>query len=579
MPEKVEWNIILKGMEETEVNKIRKSGVIIATIHILLSLGYEFWIYKNMDYPYDVLNTVREGVLSLTGERIVFFIISKLVGSLLIFFIWQVAVGIYEQKKKKLAILLLIAIVFAIVIYPGNYLMEVDNLLVYVESINYFPDYWQSYLTGVIYNACLMVLRHSLSISIIQNCFFVGGIWYLSKKVLERWGRRVAWLPYLLLLFPEAYEIGLNPYRNDFYAIFCIWFFALLFFDWSTDKNPGKLKKILLLLFTATMVVMRGEGIILIPVALFLCFAVWELDKKQKIAWISIFAFLCLTVALPQKIGDYKYYGKDYQIVNYLNVLQDVFNSRDCNLNYDGAEEDILKIEKLAEIETIRVGGLQGYRANNYNAKKTVNQSYLSVEEQKEILSAANRLIINNLPEFIYNRTRTFANANGLSDYVHAYDIEGFSDEETALEFERRDNEFVNALWQDWETGWATVVESAGGSFWNTNEMRNAVFGIISTLIETGRGIWESAKLTFIFRCLSILIMVAMEFYLVKLQGIRKNMLNHITVIVLLGLWFGIFLFSPEGRSVYYYPVYYATVIWGMCTMGMNFELTKKAEC
>lgn len=379
-------------------------------------------------------------------------------------------------------------------------------------------------------------------------------------------------------MFPEAYEIGLNPYRNDFYAILCIWFFTLLFFDWSVDKTPGKLKKILLLFLAAIMVVMRGEGIILIPIAFFLCLVVWELEKKKKILWISIFALFCLLISLPQKIGDYKYYGKDYQVVNYINILQDIFNSRECNLNYDGAEEDLVQIEKLAELQRIRVGGLQGYRANNYNNKKTVNQSCMSVDEQKEILTAINRLIINNLPEFIYNRTRTFANANGLSDYVHAYDIEYFSDEETALEYEQQDQELADVLWQDWETGLTTVVESAGGLYWYTNDIRIALYGGVLTFVETGRDIWKSTKLIFMFRCLSVLIMVAMEFYLIKQQGIRNNILNHITVIVILGLWFGIFLFSPEGRSAYYYPVYYATVIWGMCTMGMNFELSKKAE-
>lgn len=560
------------------MKKLKQPVVIISAVHIVVSIIYELAVCGIMEYPFEIMEPVRMGIISVKTEKILFFLVSKLAGCILIFFVWHVLEDIVARKRKMLAVLLVAAVVLAFATYPYNYLMEEDNLILYVESICYYPDYWQSYLTGVFYNACLMVFRHSLMIPVVQNCLFVGGIWYLGEKVKERWGKRVAWVPYLLLLLPESFEIGLNPYRNDIYAVFCIWLFSFVFFDWSRDRKPSWRKKTGVVALMSLLVVWRGEGVILVLVALGLCLFVWELPWKKKAMWIGIFAVACTALALPQKIGDNKYYGKDYQMLNYMEALQYILNNPESNLQYEGVQEDLEGIEAALPVQTIKEAGMMGYRVYNWKMKNTVNQSFLSTEEQNVFLSSATGIISHNLVSYLQNRIRCFGEANGIAERSYNYGAENFEDEQRLEDFSLGLQEIYEMSCEKYSVGLTIIAASKGGVFWYQNSFHNIIYQAIEKIVMGVSDFVRNIGMGFFLRGMAVILMIAMEVYLIKLQGIRKNPVNHITGITLLGLWFGIFLFSPEGRSVYYYPVYYATLIWGACTMGLNFELIKEQK-
>ena len=87
-------------------------------------------------------------------------------------------------------------------------------------------------------------------------------------------------------------------------------------------------------------------------------------------------------VSLPQRIGDAKYYGKDYSIINSFEVLKYIFNSDNPVLDYDGAEDDMDAIGKFASIDSIKELGTDGYRRTNYGVKGNydINQSGATVQ-------------------------------------------------------------------------------------------------------------------------------------------------------------------------------------------------------
>ena len=551
------------------MQKLKRPAAVISVIHILFSMIYELAVSGIMEYPFEIMEPVRMGFIDIKAERIIFFLVSKLAGCILIYMIWYVLCDIVLRKRKMLAVLLAAAAVFALIIYPYNYLMEEDNLILYVESICYYPDYWQSYLTGVFYNACLMVFRHSLALPVIQNCLFVGGIWYLSEKVKERWGKRTAWVPYLLLLFPESFEIGLNPYRNDIYAVFCIWFFTFLFFVWPRDRKPSWQNKIGILALAALLVIWRGEGVVLVLIVLCLCLFVWELLPVQKVMWLGIFAVFCIVLALPQKIGDYKYYGNDYQMLNYMEVLQEILNDPESDLQYAGAKEDLEGIEKAVPVQTIKEAGMMGYRVYNWQTKNTVNQSLLSTEEQKCFISSANGIIIHNFDNYLQNRIRCFGEANGISERSYNFGAENFTDEQRLKNFSAGLQSIYQMSYEKYSVGLTVIAASKGGVFWYQTPFHNIVYQMIEKITEKALKFYQNIGFSFFLRFMAIVLMIAMEGYLIKLGGIRENPVNHITTLAVLGLWLGIFLFSPEGRSAYYYPVYDAT---------LNFELVKERK-
>lgn len=556
-------------------DKKKRIRAIMPLLHIALALIYEFVFFKKGPYPYEPLKEVRRALLSPEGERLVFFLLSKTAGCILILLIWHVLTEIYKNKRKSTAVILLAAAVFALFIYPYNYLLEDDNLTLYMASIHYYPDYWQSYLTGIVYNACLMVFPHSAAIPVLQNCFFVGGLLFLSRKSGMRWGKRAAFLPWLLLLLPETYEIGLNPYRNAFYTIFCIWFLSFLFFDLLQDQKPVWQKKAAVLACAACLVVMRSEGLLLVPVILALCMTVWDMGWKRKILWCCIFGLLCATVALPQKIGNEKYFGKDYQLVNYMNVLKDIFRDPECNLTYDGAGEDLQQIAAVTDVGLIRYGGLDAYRNHNYETRGTINQSCLTIREQKEFIAAANRLIFHNCRIFFRNRMLCFAAANGAMDTQQDVWLPDALDEEWETKMTAWGNELSNQLMDRIGTGMTVIVSSPGGLAWYNNGIRNRVADAVMLLVEIANYVFRQWRIGFTIRCLSVFLLLVMEGRLIQKQGLRKNLICHITALMLFGLWFGVALCSPASRSVYYYPVYYMTLIWGMCITGLHAELER----
>ena len=284
-------------------------GLWMPFVHVVISIVWEMMHFPSGDdYPYEFMQVARDVGVSFEGERWMFYLLSKFCGVCLIFVLWNLIYVLVIRKSVCDILFLIIGTVGIVLLYPNNYLLETDNLLLYANSLLYYPDYWQSVYIGWWYNACLMVVRHSIALPLIQMWLYVGGVSYLSCKCRERWGKWAGIWPCLLLFLPEAWIICANPYRNCVYVVLGIWYYSLLFFEFILNKNPGAKKVVFWTFFTAFFALMRTEGLMVLFLYAFLCLGMWKCTKKKRICALFGVLAVVLFFAFPQKIGEVKYF-------------------------------------------------------------------------------------------------------------------------------------------------------------------------------------------------------------------------------------------------------------------------------
>lgn len=548
------------------MKKREKSIWIFAGIHIFCSFLYEVYMWRRRWSFFDKnAYSVRWGELEPWVERGVLFLFSKIAGIILIVLIWKIILYMIGNKKWGLMLFLFVGLCCATVMYPFNYMLEEDNLILYAESIEYYPDYWQSFYMGVIYNACLTVIPHGFSILLIQICFFYGGIWYLSQKMGEKWGKRYGIIPYFLILLPESYIVANNPYRNTIYVIFCIWYLVLLFFVWIPQREPSLKGWLIFLLYSAFLIVLRSEGIVFIFTVCAVCFFVWKVGIKQRIKRMLIFCIILLVMMLPQKAGTYIYYGKDYEIVNYMDVLQEILNTKDHNLKYKGAEKDLEILENLVPKEMLQAGGLMGYRVYNFATKGTTNQSLLKIDEQRELLKAVQRIVFHNMDIFVRNRIICFGEANGMltKSYNNQQELQN-SEQYVAL---------LNDSLEKYNKGINCILNDSLSQWWFSDSLHIKIYQAINEVYAKYWNLLYRTGMLWMGRCVALIMLISMDLFLIKKRGVRQEVAVHFTTLALMGLWGAVFLFSPEGRMEYYLPAYYSTWIWAFHMAADNFRL------
>lgn len=550
--------------------KTIKWNLILPVIHIIVSWIYQSFFWKIQDLDPNLLIPIEPAYasfVSLQAERAMVYILSKILGCILIFAIWQIFFMLIRKKRILPFFLVFMGILFIFIWFPYSWLLEWDDLIIYTQSIRYYPDYWQNMLTGCLYNACLMVFCHAQAIPVIQCSFFLGAIYYLSCKCQQHFGKKAGWVPYICLLFSENYILMINPYRNCIYAVFCIWFYSLLAFDFLEKRIYSKGRFLLMGGLALILTVLRTEGIFL--AALFILILIWQ--KREKIKEIAAYAtvFLCavLVLMLPQKIGEAKYFGKDYMIVNYINMIASCLNDEKADLSYDGVEEDLQAIAVICPPEIIQYNGTVAYYDYNLRTRGSISQSFATKEEQAAFLQAGFRLFSHNLPAVLYNRIRYFAGANGISD----------------LEFELKypaSDAVLDMLAIRSSFGLNEVIDGKRAPYlqaWNHNVIHASLYTLLSATLDKWDYLLKSLRLFFISRIFSICMLLLTGVTLTKKRQWKETFVS----LIILAMWAVIFVFSPEAREAYYYPVYYISLIWSAVFLGkeiVDASLPKNTE-
>lgn len=298
-----------------------------------------------------------------------------------------------------------IGLIAVLLLWPIPFAKSGDNYITYFFARRFWPEYWHSAYTGFLYAAMLMVVPNPVSISVCQFifCTFVLGYLYnriVDSPVLQGKGK---YCVFLILLMPKTFTLLTDAYRTELYALLCMFTVSMTVMDIVDQKKRGNFSLVCNMVLCGFISVWRTEGFILG----FLLFLVQLLLIYKYKLRQSILLFLGLLLIfgvffLPQKLGDIKYYGKDYSFVNSFDKLKNILCSPDADLSYDGVEDDIDALEAVTPVELIRYYGLDGYRRYNYaNGRDDINQSLADGATASAYMKAYYRLIIHNLPIYV----------------------------------------------------------------------------------------------------------------------------------------------------------------------------------
>lgn len=545
-----------------------KNRYVLPFIHFLLSFLYERSIFL-FDSDKDIILSIpRNDILSDTAERILGYGISKLFAAVLIFFLWHLLFWIIEnwRAKKNVRFFVLffaLCLAGALLLWPDPFTVSADNYITYSYAIRFWPEYWHSAYTSCIYAAMLMVVPSPVFITVFQLIFGFFVLGYLYNRiedspVLQGKGK---YCVFLVFLMPGVYTLFTNAYRTEIYALLCMFIVSMTAMDIVDRRERGTCSLICNILLCGFISVWRTEGIILG----FLLFIVQLLFVYKYKPLKSVLLFLCVVMAfvmflLPQKLGDIKYYGKDYSFINSFPVLKNILSSPDASLSYEGAADDLAALETVAPVEILRYYGMDGYRRYNYaNGREDINQSLADNETASAYMSAYYRMVIHNLP--IYAKTQICMLLKAImvlpNEYVVASDRPPVHD-------------LPPWILKSWDMGRQDLESRPLVKAWMNTEVHQVFSAFAMKVIDGAAGILQKLY----FYSLLLILIPLFEIFLFFKEGIlfirKKKNLSGLAWIafLLLGQAAAIALVMPAGALVYFHAYYYCSFL--LCLIYAN---------
>ncbi len=455
----------------------------------------------------------------------------------------------------------LICLAGVLLLWPDPFTASEDNYITYSYAIRFWPEYWHSAYTSCVYAAMLMVAPSPVFLTVFQLifAFFVLGYLYnrmADSPVLKGRGK---YCVFLVFLMPGVYTLFTNAYRTELYALLCMFAVARTAMDVVDRKERGTCSLIWNILLCGFLGVWRTEGIILG----FLLFLVQLLFVHRFRPAKSALLLLCLAVSLgvflvPQKLGDIKYYGKDYSFINSFPVLKNILSS---GLSYEGAEADVAALSQVVPMDVLRYYGMDGYRRYNYaNGRKDINQSLASDETASAYMKAYYRIVLHNLP--IYAKTQVSMLLKALLVIPHEY-VVGFDQPPVP--------DLPPWTLESWDIGRADLEDEPYVREWMDTEIHQRFAAFAGKI----RG-WVENTLEKIYFYSAVLILIPLfEIFLFFREGIRlvqkkKNRFGLAGIaFLLLGQAAAIALVMPAGALVYFHAYYYCSLllclIYGSC--------------
>ena len=553
-----------------------KGKYIFPILHFLLSFFYErsiliFGLDRDI-----ILSIPRNFVISDAGERVLGYVLSKLFALVMLFFIWNLLFWIVRTWKTRknlrfFLIFFLVGCAGLLLLWPEPFAASRDNFITYSYAIRFWPEYWHSAYTSCIYAAMLMVVPHPMFLTVFQWFFAVFILGYLYNRILYSpvLKGRGRFGVFLVFLMPGVYTLFTNPYRTELYALLCMFLVSMTAMDIVDQRQRGISSLLLNLLLCSFVGVWRTEGIIL-GVLLFVLQIVFVYRYRLSRA---LLCFLCMLLffgafSMPQKLGDKKYYGKDYSFINSFPALRNILASPDANLSYEGVGGDLAAIDAVTPIEILRCYGMDGYRRYNYaNGRGDINQSLVGDETAAAYMSAYYRMVAHNLP--IYTRTQLFMLLKAIMLRPEEYVVYDSSIPVNDLETWKLDS---------WDIGEEDFYAARGVASWKNTALHRISCELINTL---GNKISGILRKTYFYSLLLICIPLyeiymffAEVYWLIKRKCSRLGLAG--IAFILLGQAAAICLVMPAGTLVYLHAYYYCSFI--LCLIYVNCSRVKKEK-
>lgn len=537
--------------------------ILYPVIHMMISVLYSAVFFRHEPLPFGSMIPAHDVHFGQDCERMVHILLSLLFGFLIICIIWHIFFLLVEKKKKFPFLLVILSFVICFLVFPSNFSYEPDNLLSYSSAVRNIPDYWQSIYLGCLYRGCLYVFPHPLTLSFFQLTSLIGVVYYVSEKVREVFGKRAGMLSWLVILFPEFWEIGISQYRNCIYTIMCLWFFSILFFD-CMEKRERPERELLYICFAGGfLTVFRSEGIVVVGVLAAALLMVYKVSVKKLYKMLIFTICVCIVFSVPQKLGEKKYYGKDYGMINNMNILKDILSDKNVNLGFSTAEEDLIAINRIVSLEGLMIYGIHEYRTNNFIEKNSINQSFASEEEQDAFIEGARNIILHNTGLFLKDRLVMFCEANGISPAGE----DPYPTEEW--------NKMFVALANQWNYSYNEIIADSYPAFLFQNKKKVDLSNMFINAQNSYYDLVCNSNLLFVVRILVFLLFPLLALYDVKISAKKERSFFAWTALLLSAQLIAIFLFCPEARGVYYYSVFFVMLLG--CFL-LSLEIRKKSK-
>lgn len=556
--------------------KIKRLNVrnLVPLVHFLFSFFYDRWVF---DYSLsDAVITAQpmNEIVSLKTEKVFGFICVKLFGFLFILFLWRIIWYVWENRKKGyiifLSLLAFLVAAISLLIYPFIIDSVWDANVTYSYAICFLPEYWHSAYTSLVYGGMLTVFPSPAILSPLQTVLGFGAIGYLYDRiekspVLKGKGR---FLTIIFCLLPCSFTLFTDMYRTQQYSILVIFFLSLVVMDIIDHRKRKNIEVVLILILAGFVSVWRTEGIILAGISIFaVIVSTYGDGLKNKALLFFTYLVITLVIMLPQKIGDMKYYGKDYQFINSFPTVYNILNDSNHNMSYYGVEEDLEGLDKLVPLNLLKAYGMDGYRRYNYaNGRADINQSMAGSDVQDEYLSAYKSLVIHNVPIFLKTQGTMFLASLGYLE-------EPYTAEYTETEV----SDYPKWYFVGWDNGRRDILNRKYTNLWNINIVRQKMLRAFLTVREFIEKGLNTILFTPIILTALLLCLLGMFIYGIILFLKRKKYSLMLLTFSILAQLLGIFLVMPDDNIYYLYPSICGIVVLLVAFLGMI--LKGKDDC
>lgn len=398
----------------------QKIKSICPALHFLLTFLFERRVFY-FDHNFDFLDTMAlSSLFSDKFELIMAYIITKLISLILIILLWKLFFAIIDRTVPlKTTIIFssvfIVGLVIILILWPNFTLYNIDNYMLYAYAVRFVPEYWHSIYSGCFMGACLMVFPHPFTINVIEWLWFVSIMGYIYHRIggSSVLPHKLKHIVIVFFILPFIHIAVTDPYRSELYAMFSFFFFALIIFDAIEGIKRTGFQLFVIIVGLAMIAVWRSEGIIL-GVGLFLCMylTIYKTSFIKTIIPASGMVLAILLLSFPSFVGTQKYYGDDYSFINYMDVLQTILNSKEANLQYDGADDDLDAINAIVDLEVLKEHGVDGYRRfNSANGRLDINQSLATKDVREAANKAYKNIVIHNAKLYYKHHVNYFCKA------------------------------------------------------------------------------------------------------------------------------------------------------------------------
>ncbi len=503
---------------------------------------------------------------SVKFEQALCYSISKVMAAVIIFFLWKLVFWFLNKESDKetkiiFGTLFVISVASTILLWPGVFEAGGDNCIPFSYAIRLMPEYWHGIYLSCLYTASMMVFPHAISINVLQTVLFAVVLGYIYNRIKKSEALQSdKWVRFLVLpmiIFADSFTVATNPERAEYNASLTLLFVSIVLFDILEKRKRSSFELISLLVFVGFLSVFRSEGII-VSILGFIALLIFVYKPKLKDAAGLCIALLAVhfVLSLPAKVGNEKYYGSDYSIINSFNSLHNILCSDKSNITYEGVEKDLEAIEAITPLEVIKEFSGEGYRRLNFSkGYADINQSRAGKEASDAFLAAYKNLVIHNLPIYIKTQWHMFLGAIEVknSTYIEEYNGEG-----TDLPM------FDRTLWS---VGDADLQVIPGRYTWERIEAKNSLAAMITIpRLKYIDFLKDSGIYTVLFVLELLASVVIIVFGIIKCFKKNFNEAGPATIALILdGYLLAMSLLMPVGANMYYHAYIYCMYVVILC--------------